>query len=186
MGTFHTKTNDNWDLVDAGEYLLKLLVSFMILLFVGSCGDGGSISRAPSREMATVDLEGVYEFVSEKTTVTKPEPGYEQNTSDQWSGMWFFRNRHYSQTMMQKRREWPPFPRNIRELGYQSSAGEYEIKGNLIVLRPILSLNPLNLIQSKTLEFELEGDMLTLTETMTPRLENLTEGTRVTLLRRVN
>lgn len=164
--------------------MLKLLILLSIPLLIGSCISRGNSSTPQAPQMRVREFEGVYEFVSETTTLSKPERRSEERTSEQWSGMWFFQGNHYSQTMMSKRRAWPPFPRNLQELGYQSSAGEYEIKGSVLELRPSLSLSPLGLLQSKTVEYKLEEDTLTLIETMTPRMENLAEGQRVTVLRR--
>jgi hypothetical protein len=135
--------------------------------------------------MTAMNFDGIYELVSETIALTKPEIRTQQITSDQWSGLWFFQGNRYSQTVMKTRRSWPPFPRGMDELGYESSAGEFEIKGEAVILRPALSLSPFGLIHSKTLEFRIEGDNLTLIETTTPSMENLAEGKRVTVLRRV-
>jgi hypothetical protein len=166
--------------------MLRLLIPFVPLLIICSCTSKGIDAAGGNRSRMTASaLEGVYELVSETTTLTKPEKHTEQLSSDQWFGIWFFQDNHYRQAIMNKRREWPPFPQNFHELGYQSSAGEYEINGGILILRPSVSLHPLELLQSRTVEFRIEGDNLRLIETMTPRMESLAEGQRITLLRKV-
>jgi len=164
--------------------MLRLVVFCAMISMICSCTLKGKSSVGDSAKMNVESFEGVYEFISETTTLTKPEKLAEQRTSDQWVGMWFFHANHYSYEVMNKRR--PPFPKNMQELGYQSAAGAYEPKGNLIILRPAVSLSPIGLLQSKTLEYKIEGDTLTLIETITPYMENLSEGQRTTVLHRVH
>lgn len=161
---------------------VPLFVAATILL--SSCALRGSSSPQRATEMNSQVLDGAYELVSETTILTKPQKLTTRRTSDDWTGTWLFHNGRYSQASMKKIRDWYSFPRNQEDLGYESSAGTYKVKGNNITLQDDVSLNPLGIGRITLLEYELKGDTLSLTETMHPYMEDLSEGQRTTVLRR--
>jgi hypothetical protein len=147
---------------------------------MGACSLKGNSKVTKAR----TELEGVYEFVSETTKLMKPEKQTIECFSNDWAGMWCFHGTRYSYEMMFKRR--PPFPKTLQDLGYLSGAGEFEIKGNVLILQPTISLNQVELLQSKALEFTIQGTTLTLIENMTPYMENVSEGSRTVILRKLD
>jgi len=160
------------------------LIMFAIVLtgygFLNGQTEKSKISPAKAQV-----LEGVYEFVSETTILTKPKPLIERRLASEWSGFWLFQNGHFSQTLMKKRRSYSLFPPTQHELKYESSAGSYSLEGNTVLLTRTLSLHPFGVGRSTTFEYRIEEGTLTLTETMYPYKEDLSEGQRVTVLRRI-
>jgi len=132
-------------------------------------------------------LDGVYNFVSETIAVTRPKKLTEQFGSSDWDGLWLFTGGHFSQTLMKKHRQFwlPRFPRSAEALGYRSAAGTYKIDGDTLELIPNLHLSPYYLEQPWLLKYRLEGEMLTLTETLYANPHNENDGQRTILLRRV-
>src|SRR2546429_18937 len=141
--------------------MLRLISCIIMVLAFESClsSDDRSAGRAKTMD---ADLAGVYELVSNRIISAKPERVIEEHSPDDWLGIWFFQQGHYSQSEMYKKRGWPPFPHNQKELGYESSAGEYQVDKNVLTLKPSVSVNPLGTLNPKTLEYRIEGDSLTL------------------------
>jgi len=135
--------------------------------------------------MKAADLEGAYEFVSDTITLSKPKAVTERRVPPDWIGMWIFKDGRFSQTLMKQGRSWNPFPTNQDELGYQASAGTYKIDGPHLYLKHEFSLNPRGVSQLTVVEYELASGTLTLTAKMSPRLEDLSEGEQVIVLRKV-
>lgn len=133
-------------------------------------------------------LEGVYEFVSDTIVATKPKKLTQKVTSPQWVGLWLFKDGYFSQTLMKRERQFwlPRFPRNAQELGYKSAAGAYKIQGKILELIPSLRLSPYYIDQSWLLEYRLEGETLTLLETLHANPHDETEGEHTIVLRRIS
>lgn len=160
-------------------------VSFsLLLLMIGACALKGNSGLRESASNKTTSIDGVYDFVSETTMLTKPETKSIQRTSNDWVGVWCFHGDRFNYEMMFKRR--PPFPKTMHDLGYRSGVGRFELKDNNIILQPTISLDQVELLQSKTLDYKIQDRTLTLIENMTPYMENQAEGQRTTILRKVD
>lgn len=131
------------------------------------------------------ELEGAYEFVSETLELIKPKPATERSGPPDWMGLWFFKSGHFSQTMMKKGRGFLAYPKSHADVGYESSAGTYTLDGNTIQLEKDLSLHPLSIGRTQTLEYRIEGDTIIFVETMHPYTENVAEAKRTIVLRRI-
>lgn len=144
-----------------------------------------SLAR-PRAEVAT--LNGVYELVSDTTTVTAPAQSVSQITSNEWKGLWFFQNGYFSQTLTKKERpEWTPlhFPTDARGTGFDGAAGTYSVEGETVELEYRLAFYPGRAYALDVMSYRLEGDTLTLTKELSPHREDLSEGQRVIVLRRI-
>lgn len=130
-------------------------------------------------------LDGVYEFVSESTVLTAPKRSVQERISAQWSGVWQFQSGHYTQVLMKRRRDNFFNSKTLGDLGFESSAGSYEIQEENILLRRRYSFNPLNVDGFVLMAYRTDGNTLTLTQTLHPYVEDLREGTITTVLRRV-
>jgi hypothetical protein len=169
-------------------YLLCVGASVFILSFCSSSGQFiASLEKRNPNQASAASLEGAFEFVSETITLNEPRPSTEERTSKEWAGLWLFKDGHFSETVMRR-------PHSViggsatqgpREYGFEGSAGTYRIEGNDIELKNDLSIYPLAVNRVRTLQFQLEGDRLTLTERFTPSRESPARGSRVTLLRRI-
>jgi len=163
--------------------MLRLMSALLLIAIWNVC----PIQSPQRASVETSSLEGAYEFVSETTALTKPKKLTEQHSSSQWVGLWLFTDGHFSQTLMKReRRFWiPRFPRNPEELGYRSVAGTFKIEGRTLNLIPRLRLSPYYIDQPWLLGYRLEGETLTLTETLHPNPHNDSEGQRTIVLRRI-
>jgi len=144
-----------------------------------------NISKGSVSSTSSIRLDGVYEFVSESTVLTKPKKIYYQRKFPQWSGVWAFQNGYYTRVLMNERRESFYHPKKIDDLGFESFAGPYEIEGERVWLRQPYALNPFNVGRSVLMSYRINKDTLTLIENLHPYLEDLREGTITTVLRRV-
>lgn len=131
------------------------------------------------------NLDGVYEFVSESIVLTKPENSATERTSSEWAGVWQFQNGYYTRVMMKRRRDKFFQYKSLNNLGFESSAGPYEIDGERVLLLQPLAFNPLNVDRSVLMAYRIDGDTLTLIEKLYPHVEDLREGTVTTVLRRL-
>jgi hypothetical protein len=166
--------------------MTRWLSLFLAILLAGGCASQ-SAHTSPLKEpgMKPEKLEGTYEFLSDTIKLTKPEATTETRLPPEWIGVWLFQNGRFSQTLMKQKRSWEPFPSNHQELGYQSSTGTYRMDGPHLFLKHEFSLNPNGVSQLTVVEYKLEGDTLTLTTKMRPRIEDLSEGEQITVLRRI-
>lgn len=130
-------------------------------------------------------LEGAYEFVSETLELTKPKSTTERISPPAWTGLWFFQGGHFSLTMMKKGRGYLAYPKSHGAVGYESSAGTYAVDGHMVQLERDLSLHPLSVGRTITLEYRFDGDRIIFVETMHPYTENTAEGKRTIVLRRI-
>jgi hypothetical protein len=129
-------------------------------------------------------IEGVYEFVSESTQLTKPKKETFKRTPPDWAGIWQFQKGHFTSVLMKARRD-RFFARNNQDLGFESSAGSYGVKGKDVELTQTYTLSPFDVGGSLLMAYDIDGDTLTLTETLYPHVEDLREGTIVLVLRRL-
>lgn len=134
----------------------------------------------------SVGLDGAYEFLSETTILTKPKALTKRRVAPEWQGVWFFEGDWFSQTLMKKHRLYSTYPRFHSDLGYESSAGTYTIEGNTLTLKSQMALHPLSVGRSLTVIWKLDGNTLTFTEILSPYPEDLSQGHRITTLRRIN
>jgi hypothetical protein len=130
-------------------------------------------------------LDGVYELVSESTELTKPRKASYAALSSDWAGRWQFQNGYYSRIMMKRRRN-TFFSGKVEDLGFESFGGRYEIEGANIRLIQDYAVHPFAVGRSALKTYRIDGDTLTLIEKLQPYLEDPTEGTVTTVLRRVD
>ncbi|MFL6230981.1 MAG: hypothetical protein ACJ741_19570 [Pyrinomonadaceae bacterium] len=131
------------------------------------------------------ELEGVYEFVSEKVELTKPKKVSGGRAESDWAGIWQFQKGHFTHVMMKRVREQFFDSTKLEDLGFESSAGTYEISGGGTVwLRYDIAFHPFDVGRPVAMRYQHKGDTITLTETLTPHMEDLSGGTITTALRR--
>ena len=166
--------------------MFRIAVCTFIIALLSAClvhsknpAEGQESVSSPSR------LDGVYEFVSESTVLTKPKKTAYKRMSPEWAGIWQFQNGYYSRVMMKRRRENFFEPKKFEDLGFESFAGSYEIKEGSVWLRQPYAFNPLNVDRSALMTYRIDGDTLVLIEKLHPYIEDLREGTVTTVLRRV-
>jgi len=152
------------------------VLSVCVLLYNNSAG--GQTSVIPN-------LNGVYEFISESTLITAPRKSSYQRTSTDWSGVWHLQDGYYTRVLMKRQR--PRFfePKKLDDLGFESFAGSYEVKGDTVLLSQQCAFNPLDVGGSSLFAYKIDGDTLTLIEKLHPRVESLGEGTVTIVLRRL-
>jgi len=165
--------------------LRKVPLIIVSIVLTGYTFLNGQTETSKISQSTAQPLDGGYEFVSETTILTKPKPLIERRLASEWSGLWFFKSGRFSQTLMKKRRSYSLFPPTQHELKYESSAGAYNLDGNTVLLTRTLSLHPFGVGRSTTFDYRIEEGTLTLIETMHPYKEDLSEGQRITVLRRI-
>lgn len=131
------------------------------------------------------DIDGVYEFLSERTVLTAPRQTAYERTATEWTGLWQMQNGYYTRILMKSRRDRFFDAKNLNDFGFESYAGPYELGPNTITLVEKYAFNPLAVGHSESLKYRIEGDKLTLIEELHPYVEDLREGTITTVLRRV-
>ena len=134
-----------------------------------------------------MQIDGIYNLSSEKTELVKPKSVTYRNSPD-WSGRFHFQDGHFSFVLVNNNRnvDWfTNFPKNVKELGFESIAGKYEIDGRNLVLKPELKLHPFYGGRLRTFEVKVENEQLVLTENIYPYREDLSEGRRVLVLQKV-
>jgi hypothetical protein len=130
-------------------------------------------------------LNGVYEFVSESAVLTEPKKAAYERTSPEWGGLWQFQNGYFTRILMKARRDAFFNPQELRDFGFESSAGSYEIKGESVLIVQTYTFNPLDVGRSMHMKYSFTGDTLILTQTFQPYVEDLRKGTITTVLRRL-
>lgn len=129
-------------------------------------------------------MEGVYEFVSETTFLTKPTQSTNNRTPPAWRGIWQFQNGRFTSVLMKARRD-AFFNCKNQDLGFESSAGAYEADEKNVTLTQTYTLSPFDVDRSLQMAYQIDGYSLTLTQTLYPYVEDLREGRVVTTLRRL-
>jgi hypothetical protein len=148
---------------------------------------GSALSEGLNGDKRPAALEGAYEFVSEVTVLTEPADALPEQpertsrrTAQEWAGLWLLQDGRFSRTMMKRSR--PQFP---DKLGYESSAGTYRVDGKWVEFTDELKLSPLDYVGYHRMEFRLDGDRLTLSETWHPSNPHIAYGgTRTIVLQR--
>lgn len=169
-------------------------MAIMILLLCCAVNPNSLKPQSPkitesSQKSPQSRLDGVYEFVSEITTVTWPSTKEIKLTSYEWKGTWFFQDGRFSKTMMKiERPEWTPgkFPIDTDGTGFDGASGTYTTENNSLKLDYILSFYPGKVYQQDVLTFDVESETLTLTRKLIPNRESQSSGECVTVLRRVS
>jgi len=134
-------------------------------------------------------LDGTYEFVSDVTDLSTPETKREERTSKEWSGVWLFRDGHFSQTLAKRQRlDWTPshFPDDPRKLGFDAASGRYKLEGNTVQLDYDLTFYPGKAGRREILTYHFDGNTLTLTQELTLSRESAATGQRTLVLRKVS
>jgi hypothetical protein len=157
---------------------------FIIALLSVCSAYSQNLAKGQVRVSSSDSLDGVYEFVSESTVLTKPRNTTYKRTSSEWAGVWQFQNGHYTRVLMKRRRDKFFNHKKLDDLGFESFAGSYKIEGESVLLKQSYALNPLNVDGFVLMAYRIDGNTLTLVQTLHPYLEDLREGTIITVLRR--
>jgi hypothetical protein len=153
------------------------LISVALLAFAGG---GVAYDETKSKR-----IEGVYELVSQETRLTKPSPKVYALSPPQWKGLWLIQNGHFSSVLSRTERK-GFFDSKERDLGYESFAGIYEVKGNEIVFTQTLSLHPFYEGRPVVMKYTMKNNTLTLTQALHPTVEDLSEGEITIILRKIS
>lgn len=155
-----------------------LIFFVFITIVVNSCFQI-SLSQSP------VGINGAYRFVSETTTLERPRRVTTYRKPPEWQGLFLFTDGFFTVSLTDNSRsgDWlTKFPKNIKEVGYESFAGKYEIKGTTLTLNSELGLHPFWDSRGRIFNFKIEGENLTLTQTLSPYVEDMRKGKRVIIL----
>lgn len=127
---------------------------------------------------SSIQLEGVYKLISYKIIFVKPSNYSENFSYPEWTGIWILKKGKFSMNLMKSKRSmWiSEFPKTPQELGFDSMAGSYKIKGNTIQFIKELSLSPQWVSYSEFYTFEAEKNLLILRKKLNPYPENISEG----------
>jgi Lipocalin-like domain len=172
-------------------WALSTLCVILVSSILSGCSSHDQALATPgqrnSNQTDSSHLEGAYEFISETLTITEPEQRTEELTSNEWAGLWLFKDGHFSEMIM--KRPHSEVDRSLtqgpREYGFEGYAGTYKVEGSNVELKNDLSIYPLAVNDTRILQFRLEGNKLTLTEGLTPNRESQARGNRITVLRRI-
>lgn len=156
----------------------------LVLAVVSGFGAFPTVMQTVNQDLGGID--GTYVFVSETAT---PERGKEEvREAPEWKGLYIFQDGTYSISIVRGSRndDWMAgFPKNYQELGYESEAGTYQVKGSNLRLEPKVSLHPFG-YQPRGFVFQLDGDRLILKSRMPTHSKRIPSGDIVTVLRRVS
>jgi hypothetical protein len=150
-----------------------------------------NVSKKETRPFANATLsqpnnvEGVYEFVSETTSVTKPKQYEQKLSSDDWGGMWHFQKGYYTRFVMKKKRGNYLAAKKRIDFGFEVYAGPYEVDDKKVVLYQKYAAHPFEIDRTVVMQYQLDNDTLTLTQILTPYLEDIRDGKVITVLRRI-
>lgn len=165
--------------------MFKMVSGFLLLLWSIAFVGGPRLLQEKGAQGKTLPLSGVYELVSETTVLTAPQVEESLRTSADWAGQWQFCDGHYSRIYMKRQRD-KFFDSNKKEnLGFEASAGSFELKGTTLYLTSPYELSPLGVGGSSELSYRLEEDNLILTKTLYKTVESPGEGQVTTVLRRI-
>lgn len=165
--------------------LQNIICIFIIAMLSANFSHNQCLVEEQANTKSLVELDGVYEFVSEATVLSEPRKETGFRASSEWDGIWQFQNGYYTCVLMKKRR--PNFysRENLDDLGFESFAGHYDIKGNSVRLEQTYAFNPMDVGRSVLLVYQLDGDTLVLTEKLNPSVEDIRRGTVTITLRRI-
>lgn len=170
----------------------SVLLSVFVVLSLCGCARYNNQSLAQSTSSVQKDatvLDGTYEFVSEITEITAPERRDDERKSQEWEGIWLFRDGRFSQTMAKRQRlDWTPshFPDDARKLGFDAASGRYKLDGKTVQLDYDLTFYPGKAGRREILTYQFDGDTLTLIQELTPTRESAATGQQTVVLRKVN
>jgi hypothetical protein len=165
-----------------GAFLVIVAISVIVL---DSSLPRNAITEAHMKPDKSVQLEGVYEFVSESLELTKPQRLSSQSKPSEWVGIWQFQKGFYTRIKMKMGRGEESFPLKFENLGFEAFAGTYEVNGATIYFTRDYAIHPLDVGRRLKVDYQLDGDRLTLTQTLTPILERPTEGIVTITLRKL-
>lgn len=175
-----------------GNLRTSVLLSVFVVLSLCGCARYNNQSLAQSNSAVQKDatvLDGTYEFVSEITDITAPERRHDERKSQEWEGIWLFRDGRFSQTMAKRQRlDWTPshFPDDARKLGFDAASGRYKLDGKTVQLDYDLTFYPGKAGRREILTYQFDGDTLTLIQELTPTRESAATGQRTVMLRKVS
>lgn len=149
---------------------------FILLLVVAGLGQS-----LPSKQ---AEVDGVYQFVSEKTTLLSPQKKVSVRAAPQWGGMWHLRNGFFSTILLRLRST--PFDQSENQGDdFSSFAGIYSVKKNVISFSVVYASGPIMQEKEIRVRFQRVGERLIFTQTLRPHLHESLEGTVVTTLRKL-
>jgi hypothetical protein len=130
-------------------------------------------------------LEGVYEFASEETILTKPDVAKTTRVAPDWQGMWMFQHGYYSMLMTKSGRGAMFNEKGRFANAAFAYAGTYEVVDGKLVLHQEHAISLMEENRSVTMEYSNSKDSLVLTHYLHPYVEDIREGKVVTVLKRI-
>ena len=163
-----------------------IVMKFLFLTLVLT----GALMLAPETLLGqVVKIDGAYQFVSETVSLQKPKKQQFFRKSPEWSGLFLFSDGYFSVSLMDNNRKFDGisnFPKNIRQIGYESFAGKYETSETTINFNPEVGLNLFfDVGRISVFKFKIEGESMTLTQTLSPYVEDMRKGEVVIVLKKV-
>lgn len=163
--------------------MLKLLISLM-LLGIGLPGPSGSDQASSQCTTPENALDGAYQFVSESAHLSQPKIENIERKSPEWEGIWQFQKGYYTSIMTKAGRE-RLLMNSGSGVGALAYGGKFEKRGNELVLYQDYAISPLEANRPKSVQYSLHGNVLTLTQTLHPYVEDTRAGTIVTVLKKL-
>ncbi len=162
------------------SFFFQLILATLVCSFVPSYAQQIDSARGVNA------IDGVYEFVSERSTLTKPISIDDKDTisAPKWKGVWIFQKGYFSTVLMQNRRFELPEEEDC-DLGYRSYAGTYAVKGDRLTLIQTFSLSEIFEGRPVVLLFRREGTSLILIQELRAHPEDGREGQVTTTLRKL-
>ena len=159
----------------------NVLLFCVVSLLLGS-RPSNPIARLTEHEE---QLNGTYTFVSATTELTEPSIGKSERMTPEWQGLWQFQNGYYSSLVVKQGREASLASRASSSPTVFAYAGTYELEGASLVLHRKYAISPLDVGRLQRISFSLQGDTLTLRESLQPYVEDIRKGVETTILKRI-
>jgi hypothetical protein len=133
-------------------------------------------------------FDGNYKFIKEELSIKNPKSETRIRTSDGWDGLWIFHDGTFGVTMMNlTRNDWfVDFPKNEKELGFESFSGTFSIKESRLNIKKNLDIDPFQVKRIREFTIEYEGSNLVLVENLVPSRHSAWVGTRKVYLAKIS
>ena len=161
------------------------IIVFIAITFLTCFSSSQNLAKKYSEGKIEGKLDGVYEFISESTVLTKPRKTSLKRSKPEWGGVWHFQKNYYSCLLMERKRESFYDPKKLDDFGFESFSGTYELEGDSVRLIQDYAFNPYSIGRSVQMKYKIEGERLTMTQSLSPYLEDLREGTITIVLHRL-
>lgn len=154
--------------------------ALLILLFAVAT------AAAQSPQVDARALEGVWEFVSQTTDLTRPKAERQVRAAPEWVGLWIFHDGYYSRVLTKSQRDIERFlhPKDSEDMEFDAASGPYQCeRGKLLLMKPY-AFAPLAYVSRDEYSVTIRGDTLTLVDQSEPHVERMSAGTITIILAR--